>query len=390
MNYRHSQLDSQALAISKSSSDNSNAPLWWFRDVEGRKFLNFQERTNYPFEITVEDFGDDFRLDARVKAPLDPLRICTYMHKALERLADTLESSPAAPLTSIDILPEAERDQLLNAYNRTAANLPRDRCIHELFEAQASRTPQATAIVFSDRRLAYRELNERANQLAHYLRGQGVGPESRVGVAMERSIDMVIALYGILKAGGAYVPLDPDYPAAYLTFMISDAQISLVLTQEHLDAKLPLSSMDGGVQSLCLDLDWSKIAVQPQDNPSPSSRPKNLAYIIYTSGSTGRPKGVMNEHQSVLNGLLWMPQVLGLGASDRVLQKTPFCFDVSVWEFFGPLIVGAELVIAPPYGDRDSAELLQIMANQQITTLYLVPSMLQALLETPGLESCGI
>ena len=370
-----------------SSEDDQNVPLWLFEDAEGREFLNFEERTNYPFELSVDDFGEDFRLDARVRSPLDPQRICSYMHIALEQLVSTLESSPDAPLSSVDILPENERDQLLVAWNETAADMSRDACIHELFEAQVSRTPDATAVVSGPDALTYRELNQRANQLAHYLRDLGVGPGACVGVAMERSIDMVVALYGILKAGGGYVPLDPEYPADRLAFMISDARTSLVLTQQHLAAQLPPTS--SGTRVLVLDHDWPKIAGQPGHNPPPLSRPENLAYIIYTSGSTGQPKGVANEHRGVVNGLLWMPQVLGLYAGDRVLQKTPFSFDVSVWEFFGPLIVGGQLVIAPPGSHRDSVDLLRMIVDDRITTLYLVPSMLQVLLETPGVEQCG-
>ena len=311
------------------------------------------------------------------------------MTRHLEQLLAGAVANPDLPILELPVLSPGEYDQLVVTWNETATEFPRDRHIHELFEAQVDRTPDAVAVICGSHTLTYRELNQRANQLAHYLRGHGVRPETRVGVAMERSFEMVVALYGILKAGGAYVPLDPEYPSDRLGFMMSDSQLPVLLTQEHLLSQLPSDCPEQATRVLCLDRDWARVESQSVENPALVSRPDNLAYVIYTSGSTGRPKGVMNEHRGVLNGLLWMEDAFGLGPSDRVLQKTPFSFDVSVWEFFLPLMVGAQLVMARPGGHRDGAYLLRTVVNDQITTLFLVPSMLQVFLETPDVEQSG-
>ena len=200
---------------------------------------------------------------------------------------------------------------------------------------------------------------------------------------MERSLEMVIALYGILKAGGAYVPLDPEYPPDRVAFMLKDTQVPVLLTQERLVPGLP----EHGAQVICLDSDWEAIASESVDNPTSGALAENLAYVIYTSGSTGRPKGVMNTHRGILNRLLWMQDTYQLDSNDRVLQKTPFSFDVSVWEFFWPLLVGARLIVARPGGHRDSGYLV-LIAEQGITTLHFVPSMLQVFLEDKDVERC--
>ncbi|MEM9487289.1 MAG: amino acid adenylation domain-containing protein, partial [Cyanobacteria bacterium P01_F01_bin.116] len=202
------------------------------------------------------------------------------------------------------------------------------------------------------------------------------------GVCVERSLEMVVALLAILKAGGAYVPVDPGYPHERLQFMLQDAQVSVLLTQVSLLEKLPQQQ----AKLFCLDRDWSEIEYQSTQNLKTELTPENLAYVIYTSGSTGQPKGVMNRHGSICNRLLWMQEVYGLTPDDRVLQKTPFSFDVSVWEFFWPLLVGARLVVAKPEGHKDSAYLIDLMVQQQITTVHFVPSMLAAFLQDPDID----
>jgi amino acid adenylation domain-containing protein len=212
----------------------------------------------------------------------------------------------------------------------------------------------------------------------------GVGPDTLVGVAMERSLEMVIALYGVLKAGGAYVPIDPEYPQERVAFMLQDANVAVLLTQARLAGLLP--SHKGRV--VCVDGEWEQIARQDATNPGWEMEPSHLAYMIYTSGSTGRPKGAMNTHRGICNRLLWMQDQYGLTEADKVLQKTPFSFDVSVWEFFWPLLVGARLVVAEPGGHRDPAYLVKLIKEQGITVLHFVPSMLRAFLEEPGVERC--
>jgi amino acid adenylation domain-containing protein len=280
---------------------------------------------------------------------------------------------------------DEERHQLLIGWNQTTRDYPRDDCLHFLFEAQVERTPEAVAVEFDSQTWTYRELNERANQLAHYLRAQGVGPEVLVGVYMHRSLEMVLALYAILKAGGAYVPLDPDYPAERLAFMLDDARIKILLTQSQFCDQLA----DYGDCLIVLDQPIEGVSLQSQENPRSGVTSTNLAYVIFTSGSTGRPKGVMNEHRGICNRLRWMVEQFSVASDDRVLQKTPFSFDVSVWEFFWPLAVGARLVVARPDGHRDSAYLAELIQQSAITMIHFVPPMLRIFLENADLQQCG-
>lgn len=256
--------------------------------------------------------------------------------------------------------------------------------LHELFEAQVARTPDAPAVIFEGRALTYAGLNRQADALAHYLRTLGVGPETLVGVCMERSPELVAALYGVLKAGAAYVPLDPAYPKERLAFMLDDAQTGVLLTQPALAPALP----EYAGQVFCLDQGALHLAAPGADAPAARALPDNLAYMIYTSGSTGRPKGALNTHRAIVNRLLWMQDAYGLTPEDRVLQKTPFSFDVSVWEFFWPLSTGACLVLARPEGHKDNAYLIQTIRREGITTLHFVPSMLQLFLAEPEVELC--
>jgi len=246
------------------------------------------------------------------------------------------------------------------------------------------KTPSQAAIVFEEEQLSYEQLNENANRLAHWLGDLGVGAEDLVGVCMERSPEMVIALLAVLKAGAAYVPIDPAYPRQRLALMLEDANVKALLTQQHLESILP----DIEAEVVRVDRHQLESSNYCRSNPLSSAQPGNLAYVIYTSGSTGVPKGVMNTHQGICNRLLWMQDAYRLTESDRVLQKTPFSFDVSVWEFFWPLMTGACLVLAEPEGHRDCAYLVKLITAQHITTVHFVPSMLQMFLEDPGVEHC--
>jgi amino acid adenylation domain-containing protein len=301
-----------------------------------------------------------------------------------QTLLEGIAANPDQRLGELPLLTPAERQQLLVEWNATAVDYPRDVCLHTLFERQVQKTPDAVAVVFGDQQLTYRELDARANQLAHHLITLGVKTESFVGVCCERSLEMVIALYGILKAGAAYVPIDPSYPADRLTFMLSDAATPVLLTQAKLRDKLP--PQQGRV--VCLDADWPEIARQSPTAPVTGVAAENLAYMIYTSGSTGKPKGAMNVHRGIVNRLLWMQDAYQLTAADVVLQKTPFSFDVSVWEFFWPLLVGAQLVVAKPDGHRDPDYLVNLIVEKQVTVLHFVPSMLQYFLAADDVERC--
>lgn len=285
-------------------------------------------------------------------------------------------------------VPERMTDEefyrVLVEFNDTKVDYPRDVCLHQLFEAQVLRTPDAIAVVFEGTQLTYSELNMRTNQLAHHLRALGVGPDVPVGVYMERSLEMVIALYGILKAGGAYVPLDPGYPRQRVIFMLEDARAPVLLTQKRLVAELPADE----ATVICLDTDWASLEGENASNPSSDVTAENLAYIIFTSGTTGRPKGVMNSHRGICNRLLWMQDTYQLAEADSVVQKTPFSFDVSVWEFFWPLLFGARLVVARPGGHKDSSYLVKLIIEHGITTIHFVPSMLQLFLDDGGVGEC--
>jgi amino acid adenylation domain-containing protein len=307
------------------------------------------------------------------------------MQRQFVAFLQNIVSDNNQPIAEVSLLDQAEYRKIMIEWNDTKVDYPRDRCIHQWFEDQAERTPDDLAVIFEEQQLTYREMNIRANQLAHYLRSIGVGPEVLVGIAVERSLEMVIGLYGILKAGGAYVPIDPTYPAVRLSFMLEDANVPVLLTQAKLLDDLPACE----AKVICLDTDWNElIAGQSVGNPVCEVTMDNLAYTIYTSGSTGKPKGAMNTHGGILNRLLWMQDAYQLAASDRVLQKTPFSFDVSVWEFFWPLMFGARLVVARPEGHKDNDYLVQTIIQHEITTMHFVPSMLQLFLEAKDLDKC--
>ncbi len=320
------------------------------------------------------EYNSDIFDEARIERFLEHNRV----------LLEAIVADPGSTLAALPILSPSERRQLLVGWNDTRIDYPADASLHELFERQAKKTPAAVAVEFGRSRLCYRELNERANQLAHYLREMGVESGTLVGVSMERSLELVVALYGVSKAGGAYVPIDPEYPQERIAFMLRDADVPVLLTQTRLASSLP--PHNGRV--VCVDGEWEQIARQDVANPARETKPNDLAYMIYTSGSTGRPKGAMNTHRGICNRLLWMQGQYGLTEVDRVLQKTPFSFDVSVWEFFWPLLAGARLVVAEPGGHRDAAYLVKLIGEQGITVLHFVPSMLRAFLEEPGVEKC--
>ena len=346
--------------------------------------LRFFERTNYPITV-VAALDPELSLQISYEASRFEATTITRMLGHFQTLLTAIVANPQQHLKELPLLTEAERHQLLVEWNDTFADYPQNKCIHHLFEAQVERTPDAVAVVFEDKQLTYCELNRRANQLAHHLQALGIEPEVLVGLCVERSLEMVVGLLGILKAGGAYVPLDPAYPQERLAFMLSDSQVSVLLTQEKLVAGLP----EQKARVVCLDRDWGVIAQKSEENPVSGVKPENLAYVIYTSGSTGKPKGAMNTHGGIGNRLLWMQDAYRLTSADRVLQKTPFSFDVSVWEFFWPLLTGAGLVVAQPGGHHDSAYLVKVIAQQKITTLHFVASMLQVFLQEQGLESCS-
>ncbi|KRV49163.1 non-ribosomal peptide synthetase [Wenjunlia vitaminophila] len=306
------------------------------------------------------------------------------------RLVEQVTAGPETPVDELELLDGAERRRVLTDFNATDREWPDEGWLHECFEEWAARTPDAEAVRFEGRALTYAELNQRANRLARLLRRRGVGRDVLVGVALERSFELVVGLLAVLKAGGAYVPLDPDLPADRLEFMLRDADAAVLLTRHDLLRRLPAPTAAPDAPPVAvLDVDdlAGELAAESPDDLRVPVDGEDLAYVIYTSGSTGRPKGVMNVHAAIRNRLLWMRDAYHVDATDRVLQKTPFSFDVSVWEFFLPLMVGATLVVARPHGHRDGGYLAGTIQAEDVTTVHFVPSMLQVFLQEQ-VEDC--
>jgi amino acid adenylation domain-containing protein len=293
-----------------------------------------------------------------------------------QTLLEGIVANPERKVSELPLLTEAERHQLLVEWNDTKREYPRDKCIHDLFEEQAEKTPDAVAIVFEDEQLTYRELNGKANQLAHHLRTLGVGPEVLVGICVERSVEMVVGLLGILKAGGAYVPLDPEYPKERVAFMLEDTKASVLLTQERLLGDLP--EPDGRV--ICLDRDWAAIAEESEGNPESGVTAENLAYVIYTSGSTGKPKGVMIQHASLVN-YLWGFNDHSVGGNVQTLPTTTKpTFDASLKQLFAPFLRGDHVWIIPDDVAQEPAKVYQALASRAGASLNCVGSFWHAIL----------
>ncbi|WP_346826355.1 non-ribosomal peptide synthetase [Serratia inhibens] len=321
-----------------------------------------------------------------------------FSHEEGERIAarivqmlDTLlDGDPNQPLGQLPLLLPIEQQRIFHQWNNTRQPWAMPQGIHQLLEQQVLRTPNAPALCYEQQQISYQQLNQRANQLAGFLRQQGLQPDERIAVCINRSPEMVIALYAILKSGAAYVPLDPDYPQDRLSHMLQDCGAKYVLIDDA--GEHALHSLNGiAVPRLHLQRDGHLWQQAPRENLAPlaSDPQRSLAYVIYTSGSTGKPKGVMNEHRGVINRLLWMQQAYPLTHDDVVLQKTPFSFDVSVWEFFWPLMVGARLAIAKPGGHQDPDYLGACIEQHSVTTLHFVPSMLQLFLRHGEMAQCS-
>ncbi|MGK3122439.1 amino acid adenylation domain-containing protein, partial [Pseudomonas corrugata] len=356
LNYRH--------------TDANQAPSAW----SGIEVLSGEERTNYPLMLSVDDLGEDFSLTVQVVSGIGAPRICAYMEAALTSLAQALECAPESSLADLPILPAAEREQLLVTFNATDAEYPLDQTIHGLFEEQVQRTPEAMAVRHGEQRLSYCELNEQANRLAHYLCGQGVRPDSRVAICVERGLDMVVGLLAILKAGGGYVPLDPAYPADRIAYMLEDSAPAVVLAQTATlgllaDATMPVIDLGSGR--------WQDESVSNPEIAELTSA--HLAYVIYTSGSTGLPKGVMIEHRNTVNFLTWAHRSFDAQTLSKTLFSTSLNFDLAVYECFAPLTSGGSIEVVTNVLELQHGE-------HDITLINTVPSALKALLESGGLS----
>ncbi|MBD2813407.1 amino acid adenylation domain-containing protein, partial [Xenorhabdus sp. Flor] len=347
--------------------------------VNGIEFVGEQERTNYPFALSVEDFGDALGLTAQVVQPFEPARICGYMQRALESLVEALEQAPETPVRQLDILPEAERTLLLSTWNMTETPYPETSCIHHLFEQQVAKTPQATALVCENQILSYAELNALANRLAHQLMVLGVAPEQRIAICVSRSPAMVVALLAVLKAGGAYVPLDPAYPGERLAHILKNVSPVLVLADNTGRTVL-------GEQALAerTVLDPNTRFDRPDSNPQiPVLTSRHLAYVIYTSGSTGTPKGVMVEHRGIVNLALAQIARLEVDESSRMLQFASLGFDASVWEIMIALGSGASLALPTDTIRQDLRRLWYYLEEQAVTHACLPPALLREETDLP-------
>jgi amino acid adenylation domain-containing protein len=344
-------------------------------------------RTTAQFDLGLFVREEEQELRGRVKYSTDLFTAPTMqrMFTQFQRLLAAIAADPDQPIDALPLLSVAERAQVLVAWNATAADYPAERGLAELVAAQAARTPAAVALVCATASLTYHELDRRANQLGQHLRALGVGPEVRVGVCLERTVELVVALLAVLKAGGAYVPLDRTYPAARLAFMLDDARVALLITDQRMDDGR-WTEDEGADSSLAarqvvdLRADWPLIAHQPTSAPDGDTHPEQLAYVIYTSGSTGTPKGVMVTQRGVVNLLTALQHTLGLCAGDRLLALTTLAFDIAGLELYLPLLVGASVVIASREVARDGPQLAATVAAERVTVLQATPATWRMLL----------
>ncbi|WP_038742770.1 non-ribosomal peptide synthetase, partial [Burkholderia pseudomallei] len=344
--------------------------------ADGIELLDGHERTNYPVSVDIDDHGDDFKMRAQAAASVDPARVCDFLEVALTRLVDALERDPHGALRQLDILPEVEREEVVRRWNAGEKARPSRLCLHELFERQAARAPDAIAVIQDERALTYAELNRCANRLAHYLRARGVRGGDRVALYARRSPELLIGMLATLKAGGAYVPLDPGYPAERLTHMLLDSAPVVVLRDAAASDDV-LVRLNAGTPILDLHADDERWSAQPSGNlklcgsHEPDVGARRLAYVIYTSGSTGAPKGVMVEHASVVNQIGALTEYLELDASDRVLQFSNIAFDASVEEIFATLSCGATLVLRTDRWLADAETFWALCGAQRISIVDL-------------------
>jgi amino acid adenylation domain-containing protein len=353
-----------------STSLRAQGGAWATRDFQ------LLERTNYPITINA---WDDPELTLRVTYDVGRLEP-TYARRIVDHLAQVLErlaENPNGYVRDLQILTVGEREHVLVGWQGPARNYGRDATAPARIQEQAARTPRAVAAEFDGCTLSYAELNARANRLAGLLGSGGLERGQCVGVYMHRSLELVVALLAVWKAGGAYVPIDPDYPSDRTSMMLDDSGAPIVLTQPGLRHVLPPTS----AQVIEVWPDGRGLDQYSADSPAATTRAGDLAYMIYTSGSTGRPKGALNGHAGLWNRLSWMQELFGLRDDDVVLQKTPYSFDVSVWEFFWPLCIGARLVLAKPGGHRDPGYLMDLIDSARVSVLHFVPSMLRVFVE---------
>ncbi|MEM9926162.1 MAG: amino acid adenylation domain-containing protein [Cyanobacteria bacterium P01_D01_bin.50] len=334
------------------------------------------------FDLSLEVTQLEESLFARFKYNSDVLEAATVTQIAehYQNLLAAIVENPQTTVGKLPMLGEEEKHQILVKWNDTRQDYDLSHCLHQLFEAQVEKTPETVAVVFEEQELTYRQLNSRANKLAHYLQKLGVKAETKVGICVERSLEMMIGLLGIQKAGGAYVPIDPGYPSERIDYMLADSEVSVLLTQNKLVSRLELDSSLPKQKIICLDTDWGEISQEDRNNIDSMVTPDNLAYIIYTSGSTGKPKGVQIYHRSLTNFLKSMSQAPGITNEDTLLAVTTICFDIAALELYLPLIVGAKVAIVSREVASDAWQLLSALKNSDATVMQATPATWQILL----------
>lgn len=341
--------------------------------------LYFREQMLGDYDISIEfsDSGDHFTACLLYSTDFFDHSTMVRMASHFQNILGEILDKPARPLFELEILSVEEKQQILVEWNDTATSYPREKCIHQLFEKQVEHSPETVAVILDDKKITYRELNARANQLSHYLHSLGVGPNVLVGICMERSIEMIIGLIGILKAGGAYMPLDPEYPPERIDFMLEDSQVSFLVTQSHIENKLPSFSK----KVVCFDTDGEIISQQRDDNLSTTVQPDDLAYVIYTSGSTGKPKGVLVSNYNVVRLFQATHDWFKFDGNDVWTFFHSLAFDFSVWEIWGALLYGGKLVVVPYLVSRSPVAFLELLCRNHVTVLNQTPSAFYQLIQ---------
>ena len=382
------QLQGERLFHSLLVFENYPNPIDETKDKEKKTLITIRgskEKTDYPLSLIAHEHDETLTVRLCYDTTLISIKQVTRIKEQIFSILESISTAVEQPHTSINLLSNSERHTLLHTWNATDVPYPKDNTLYQLFEEQVDKTPDNIALVFENQQLTYRQLNLRANQLARQIRatyqqrhGSTLSPDTLIALYLDRSPEMIISILAVLKAGGAYVPVAPEYPQSRTLFILEDTKAPLLLTQSHYTDQLDgwINKLKGKPPVLIATDQMSDMENYATDNLSPVSKAQDLAYVIYTSGTTGNPKGVMLSHCSVVNRMHWMQTECPLTDKDRILQKTPYSFDASVWEFFCGHLVGAMLVVATPDMHKEPAQLYNLMQAYEITTVHFVPSML--------------
>ncbi|SEC23068.1 amino acid adenylation domain-containing protein [Tenacibaculum sp. MAR_2009_124] len=339
----------------------------------GVTIVDAYERTNYPFTLSIDDFGIDFGLTARVVSNINVNRVIGYIENTLDQLVTCLNSEKPTYLVDLDIIPKEETNQILTVFNNIQFDQPLNKTLIDLISDQVYKTPNSIAIAHNNITLTYKELDERSNQLARFLHNRSTSSDNLIGICLERGLDMIVGLLGILKSGAAYVPIDPDYPKDRIDYILNDANIEFILTSDHTKKILENKK---GITIVSLESNWNDINTYTTNKLNKIILPNQLAYVIYTSGSTGNPKGVLIEHRTVVNLITSQRSSLNINSNEVILQLANFVFDASVEQIFISLSSGAKLVLLNKDIIIDSFKLMALIKKEQITYLHATPSFL--------------